>query len=135
MSRKLIEAGSMKKGTYWINNDEPCRVVDTTHSKSGKHGHAKNRIVSIGLFTGKKYDTVHPANDRVESPAIDKRNAQVLTITGDSVMAMDLENHETFEFAIPEDEDIKKQIKDGVTIEFWRVMDRVIVQRVKGDKS
>ncbi|MHA2407084.1 MAG: translation initiation factor IF-5A [Candidatus Ranarchaeia archaeon] len=132
MSKKFIEAGSLKKGSYLINNNEPCRVVDTTHSKSGKHGHAKVRIVSIGLFTGKKYDTVHPVDERMDSPGIDKRNAQVLTLMSDSIMAMDLESHETFEIAKPEDEELNKALADGATLEYWVVLDRKIIQRVKG---
>ncbi len=132
MSKKFVEAGSLKKGSYFLNNDEPCRVVDSTHSKSGKHGHAKMRIVSIGLFSGKKYDTVHPVDERVESPGIDKRNAQVLTVMGDSVMAMDLESHETFEISKPDDPELENAITDGATLEYWVVLDRKIIQRVKG---
>ena len=41
MSKKIVEAGSLKKGSYVIIDDEAYRVVDTQKSKSGKHGHAK----------------------------------------------------------------------------------------------
>jgi len=35
----------------------PCKVVDYSTSKAGKHGHAKATIVGVDIFTGnyKKY--------------------------------------------------------------------------------
>lgn len=35
-------------------NDRPCRVVEVTTSKPGKHGHAKANITAIDIFNGKK---------------------------------------------------------------------------------
>jgi len=32
----------------------PCKVVDVSHAKPGKHGAAKANIVGIDLFSNKK---------------------------------------------------------------------------------
>ena len=36
-----VQAGSLKKGDYAMIKGQPCRVVEITTSKTGKHGHAK----------------------------------------------------------------------------------------------
>ena len=61
MSRKVVEAGSLKVGRYVMIDDEACRVVSIEKSKSGKHGHAKDRIVAVGLFDGVKRSIVTPS--------------------------------------------------------------------------
>ena len=40
MSRP-VELGSLKAGSYVIIDGEPCRIVEMTKSKPGKHGSAK----------------------------------------------------------------------------------------------
>jgi len=47
---KPVDVGSLKTGSYVIVDDEPCRIVDLTKSKPGKHGAAKARVVTIGVF-------------------------------------------------------------------------------------
>ena len=49
-------AGAIKKGMYILIKDNPCKVVEVTTSKTGKHGHAKAHITAIDIFTGKKYE-------------------------------------------------------------------------------
>ena len=34
--------------------DKPCKVVDMSTSKTGKHGHAKVNFTGVDIFTGKK---------------------------------------------------------------------------------
>ena len=34
--------------------EKPCKIIDITTSKTGKHGHAKANITGIDIFTGKK---------------------------------------------------------------------------------
>jgi translation elongation factor P/translation initiation factor 5A len=40
---KPMELGALRVGSYVIVDDEPCRIVDYTKSKPGKHGSAKAR--------------------------------------------------------------------------------------------
>ncbi len=39
-------------------NGVPCKVVDLSTSKTGKHGHAKAHIVGIDPKTGRKMETI-----------------------------------------------------------------------------
>ena len=45
---------------------------------------------------------------------------------------MDLENYEISDIDIPEDEEIKNKLDAGKEVEFWRVLGKQKVVRVKG---
>jgi translation initiation factor 5A len=45
---------------------------------------------------------------------------------------MDMENYQTFETPMPDDEDLKKQMTSGIEVEYWSVMGRNMVVRRKG---
>jgi len=129
---KPVDLGSLKVGSYVIVEGEPCRIVDYSKSKPGKHGSAKARIVAIGIFDGAKRTLVKPVDAQVEVPIIDKRSGQVISILPNAVQVMDLENYQVFESPVPEEEDIKSKLASGVEIEYWRMLDRMKIMRVKG---
>ncbi len=54
MTTKVVDAGSIKEGSYIVMDNAACRVVSVDIGKSGKHGHKKARIVAIGLIDEKK---------------------------------------------------------------------------------
>ncbi|MEM2221683.1 MAG: translation initiation factor IF-5A, partial [Ignisphaera sp.] len=51
MTVEYGELGDLKEGSYVVIDGEPCRVVDVSKAKTGKHGSAKVHLVAIGLFT------------------------------------------------------------------------------------
>ncbi len=135
MSTMYAELGSLKVGNFIVINGEPCRIVEMSKAKTGKHGSAKAHVVAIGIFTGNKRTLVAPVSQRVEVPIIDKRNAQVIAVTGDTVQLMDLETYETFEVDMPGEEDIRAKLEPGAEVEYWVVMGRRKIMRVlKGAK-
>ncbi|MCD6428084.1 MAG: translation initiation factor IF-5A, partial [Desulfurococcales archaeon] len=82
MSTMYAELGSLKPGSFIVIDGEPCRIVEMSKAKTGKHGSAKAHVVAIGIFSGSKKTLVAPVDQRVEVPIIDKRTAQVIAITG-----------------------------------------------------
>ena len=97
MSQTSIqEIRTLKVGRYIVIDDEPCKLVEYTTSKPGKHGEAKARMVAIGLFDKQKRSLVHPVKHKVHVPQVDRRKAQVLAHMGNEVQMMDLETFETF---------------------------------------
>ena len=130
MSRPA-DLGSIKEGSYIVIDGEPCRVVQVDKSKPGKHGSAKVRLVAINIFTGAKKSYVGPADSRVEIPIIDKRAGQVIAITPDMIQLMDLETYETFEVENV-DEEIREKLQPGVEVEYWKVLGKTKIMRVKG---
>jgi len=129
--KRPAEAGSLKPGSFIILNGEPCRIVSTEKSKPGKHGSAKVRIVAIGIFDGAKRTFVGPASAQVEVPMVEKRTGQVISITPHGLQLMDMETYEMFELPMPEDEEIKGKLAAGVEVEYWNILNRKKIMRVK----
>ncbi len=76
---------------------------------------------------------VSPVDTHVEVPIIDKRSGQVIAVTDNTIQIMDLETFETFETSSIDDE-IRDKITQGVEVEYWKVMDKIKVVRVKGSQ-
>ena len=128
---KPADLGSVKVGSYIIINDEPCRIVEYDKSKPGKHGSAKARVVAIGIFDGSKRSIVSPVSAGIEIPIIEKRVGQVISILENSIQLMDMETFETFDATLPNDEKLQKKIIEGVEVEYWRVLGKTKIVRVK----
>jgi translation initiation factor 5A len=115
-----------------ICDGEPCRIVDISKSKPGKHGSAKARIVAIGIFDGVKRSIVKPVDLGAEVPIIEKRSGQVFAINPNGVQLMDMETYEYLDAPFPEEEELKAKIAAGVEVEYWRILGRVKIVRTKG---
>ncbi|MFZ0895822.1 MAG: translation initiation factor IF-5A [Nitrosopumilales archaeon] len=127
---KPMDLGSLKVGSYIVIDGEPCRIVSYDHSKPGKHGSAKARVAAISVFDGSKHTLVSPVSAGVEVPLIDKRNGQIISISGKILQIMDLETFEVFETSAVE-QDIIDKVRQGGEVEYWKVLDRIKVTRVK----
>ncbi len=129
---KPVELGDLRVGSYVLVDGEPCRITDYTKSKPGKHGSAKARVVAIGVFDGAKRTFVKPVSAQVEVPIIGKRGAQVIALLSNSVQLMDLETYDVFEAPMPEDKELRSKLTSGIEVEYWRILDRTKIMRVKG---
>jgi len=122
LSVEYAELGDLREGSYIVIDGEPCRIVEISKAKTGKHGSAKVHVVAIGIFSGSRRSLVAPADQRVEVPIINKRTGQVLAITGGKVQVMDMETYETFELDMPSDPEVASRISTGSEVEYWEVM-------------
>jgi translation initiation factor 5A len=122
MSWTSQQIRELKVGRYMVIDDEPCKIVDLTTSKPGKHGEAKARIVAVGMFDGTKRSVVFPVTHKVQVPMIDKRNAQVVSIQKEEVQLMDMENFEMFTLKI--DEEMKAKLSPGLEVQIQEAMGR-----------
>ena len=127
--KKLVSVGSLKKGDTIIIDGAACKITDTTTSRPGKHGHAKVNMMAVGLLDGKKRNMIMPGHDKVEAPIIEKKNAQVLSISGNNANVMDTENYETFDLEIPEE--LKEQVTEGKEVLYWILMGTKVMKQVK----
>lgn len=127
--KKLVSVGSLKKGDTIIMDGAPCRITDTSTSRPGKHGHAKVNMMAVGILDGKKRQTVMPGHDKVEAPIIEKKSAQVLSVSGNSANVMDSESYETFDMDIPEE--LRGEVKEGAEVLYWIIMGAKVIKQVK----
>jgi translation initiation factor 5A len=130
MSRP-VDVGDLKIGSYVIVEDVPCRIVEVTKSKPGKHGAAKARVVAIGVFDSLKRSFVKPVDAKVDMPMIEKRTGQLIAILPNSLQIMDMETYEIFETPLQDNAEIKPRLTEGVEVEYWRILGQTKVMRVK----
>ena len=128
MDKKIATMNELKVGSFVLIDGVPCKVVSSTHSKPGKHGAPKIRIEASGLVDGRRRSVVSSADSRVEVPIISKKNAQVISVSGDKANVMDMESYETFEIDIPEE--FKGSVVEGGVVLYWDVG----VKMIKGVK-
>lgn len=112
------EAGQIRKGGHIVIKDRPCKVIDVSTSKTGKHGHAKNRFVAIDLFTGKKVEDIVPSTHTTRVPFVTRNEYTVLDIDEDGALSlMDDSSEQKDDVNLPPDdklaEDIKEAFDDG----------------------
>jgi len=119
MVLRLIEATQAKPGSIIMVEGDPYNVRSNDKSKSGKHGAAKCRIECIGVFSGKKKIIAVSGGERFDVPNVEKRKAQVLSVSDDKASVMDLENYETLDLSFQDD--LKDQIEEEKTVEYWDV--------------
>lgn len=127
--KKLVTVGSLKKGDTVIIDEAACKVTDLATSRPGKHGHAKVNLTAVGLLDQKKRNIVLPGHDKIEVPIIEKKSAQILSVTGNTANVMDTATYETFEMEIPEE--LQGQVHDGVEVLYWQVMGMKVMKQVK----
>lgn len=135
MSVDYATLGELKKGSYIVIDGEPCRIVEITRAKTGKHGSAKAHVVAIGVFSGQKKTLVAPVDTRVEVPVIEKRLGQVIADLGDSIQVMDLETYDTLEMEKPDDENLRNRLQPGVQVEYWLIMGRPKIMRIRSQQT
>ncbi len=123
--------------------NEPCVIKNTERSKSGKHGHAKVRVVCVGLFDDNKRSITIPSGHLVDIPEIVKGNAQINFIEESSINIMDLESYESIDVNWPKDEDMKKKLTDlknnptemaQTQVEYWSLAGKTLINRVFSNK-
>lgn len=121
--KEQVEVRSLKEGKYVLIDDEPCVIKSITHSKTGKHGAAKSRIDAIGIFDGTKRSIVAPVTDKIYVPVVERKSAQVISISGDIAQIMDMADYSTIELKIPEE--LKDKIQPGKEITYLTAMGKM----------
>jgi len=114
--KQQVEVKGLKEGKYMIIDDEPCVIKSISKSKPGKHGSAKARIDVIGIFDNQKRSYIGSVSTKVYVPIVERKSAQVLSITGDIAQLMDMEDYSTFELTIPAE--YKDRVKEGKEITY-----------------
>ena len=83
----------------------PCKVMEMSTSKTGKHGHAKVHLVGIDIFTGKKYEDLCPSTHNMMVPKVDKKEYTIIDITDDGYTSLLTEDGSTKDdLKVPEGE-------------------------------
>jgi len=127
MALRLITAHEVKPGSTILIDGVACVAKSNDISKTGKHGASKCRIEAIGLVDDKKRVVAVPGGERFEVPLIEKKKAQVLSVTpaGDMANVMDLESFETMDLPIVEE--ARQDVKPETQVEYMIIDEKLKV--------
>ena len=70
-----------------------------------------------------------PGHDNIDTPIVDKRNAQVLSVAGNKANVMDSETYETFDLDIPEE--LKDNCVAGTNLLYWVILGTKVMKQIK----
>ncbi len=128
MVLRLIDATQAKPGTTILIEGEAYTVRSNDISKTGKHGASKCRIEAVGIFSGKKKVIAVNGGERFEVPLVEKKRAQVLSVSDKTASVMDLESYETVDLIFMEE--IKSELAPEKQVEYWDIEGKKVIMRV-----
>merc|ERR1712110_290857 len=79
-----MQCSALRKSGFVMIKGRPCKIVEMSTSKTGKHGHAKAHIVALDIFTGKKYEDLCPTSHNMEVPFSKRMECQLLGADAES---------------------------------------------------
>ena len=121
--KEQTEVRTLKEGRYVIIDDEPCVIKSLSHSKPGKHGSAKARVDAVGIFDNQKRSIISPVTQKIYVPLVERKNGQVISISGDVVQIMDMGDYTTIELTIPDE--YKDKIEVGKDLQYLVAMGKM----------
>ncbi len=121
--KEQTEVRTLKEGRYVIIDDEPCVIKSLSHSKPGKHGSAKARVDAVGIFDNQKRSIISPVTQKIYVPLVERKNGQVISISGDVVQIMDMGDYSTIELTMPDE--YKNKIEVGKDIQYLVAMGKM----------
>jgi translation initiation factor 5A len=74
---------------FMMIKGKPCKILQISVSKTGKHGHAKCNFLAVDIFTGKKLEDMIPSTHGTTVPIVNKSDWEIIDIEGDEVTLMD----------------------------------------------
>lgn len=83
-----IKIGDVKKGGFIILNDRPCKVIDISVSKTGKHGHAKAHLISTDIFNGCRYELIKGTDKEIWAPEVKRQVYTLVDIDEDGYISL-----------------------------------------------
>eukprot|EP00834_Sanchytrium_tribonematis_P001852 NODE_48_length_31852_cov_1.054168.p19 type:complete len:156 gc:universal NODE_48_length_31852_cov_1.054168:28938-29405(+) len=78
-----MQASALRKNGFVVIKGRPCKIVDMSTSKTGKHGHAKIHMVAVDIFTGKKYEDITPSTANMDVPHVSRSEYTLIDIDTD----------------------------------------------------
>jgi translation initiation factor 5A len=77
-----MQCSALRKSGHVVIKNRPCKIVEMTTSKTGKHGHAKVHLVAIDIFTNKKLEELCPSTHNMNVPNVSRREFQLVSALG-----------------------------------------------------
>ncbi|UZJ54226.1 hypothetical protein CBS101457_003546 [Exobasidium rhododendri] len=110
------QCSSLRKGGHVVIKGRPCKIVDMSTSKTGKHGHAKVHMIAIDIFTTKKLEDISPSTHNMDVPNVQRNEYQLVNIDDGFLNLMSGDGTSKDDVKVPEAEigdQIISQFEEG----------------------
>jgi len=107
-----IQCSALRKNGFVMLKSRPCKIVEMSTSKTGKHGHAKVHLVGIDIFSSKKYEDICPSTHNMDVPNVKREDYQLTDISDDGYLSLMNENGDLREDLKIPDGDIGTQLRN-----------------------
>merc|ERR1711962_332673 len=104
-----MQCSALRKNGYVMIKGRPCKIVEMSTSKTGKHGHAKVHMVALDIFTGKKLEDIGPSTHNMDVPNVSRQDYQLTNIDDGFLELMDENGEMKEDLKVPEG-DLGKEI-------------------------
>merc|ERR1712168_1482443 len=106
-----MQCSALRKNGFVMIKGRPCKIVEMSTSKTGKHGHAKVHMVALDIFTNKKYEDICPSTHNMDVPNVSRKDYQLLDCSDDGYLSLMDDTGETREDLKVPDGDIGDECK------------------------
>jgi len=106
-----MQCSALRKNGHVVIKGRPCKIVEMSTSKTGKHGHAKVHLVAIDIFTGKKLEDICPSTHNMDVPNVTRNEYQLVNIDDGFLNLMTQDGVSKDDIKAPES-DLGKQIQE-----------------------
>jgi translation initiation factor 5A len=97
-----MQCSALRKNGHVVMKGRPCKIVDMSTSKTGKHGHAKVHLVGIDIFTGKKLEDISPSTHNMDVPNVSRNEYSLLNIDDGFLNLMTADGNTKDDVKLPE---------------------------------
>ncbi|KAK4337214.1 hypothetical protein RND71_043313 [Anisodus tanguticus] len=114
-----VQCSSLRKNGHVMLKNRPCKIMEMSTSKTGKHGHAKVHLVGIDIFTNKKYEDLCPSTHNIDVPNISRSDYTLVDIEDNFASLMDDAGNIRSDLKIPDNEvgaKIKQDFENNVEV-------------------
>jgi len=106
-----MQCSALRKNGHVVIKNRPCKIVEMSTSKTGKHGHAKVHLVAIDIFTGKKLEELCPSTHNMNVPNVTRTEFQFSHIEDDFLHLIKADGNEKSDVKVP-DGDVGDKIRE-----------------------
>ncbi|KAF3052286.1 Eukaryotic translation initiation factor 5A [Didymella keratinophila] len=83
-----MQCSALRKNGFVVIKNRPCKIVEMTTSKTGKHGHAKVHLVAIDIFTSKKLEELCPSTHNMDVPNVRRQEYLLVDVSEDGFLSL-----------------------------------------------
>ncbi|KAF1924906.1 eukaryotic translation initiation factor 5A [Didymella exigua CBS 183.55] len=83
-----MQCSALRKNGFVCIKNRPCKIVEMTTSKTGKHGHAKVHLVAIDIFTSKKLEELCPSTHNMDVPNVRRQEYLLVDVSEDGFLSL-----------------------------------------------